>query len=414
MAKLTSQKNKGQKGMFSGETDGAAREERDRLRAEAPSDVATDHIVVYDRFRAMFPIYEADLEKVAQSMEQRGFDRSEPLVVWEEGGQYVLLDGHTRFEAAKRVGLETVPVTVRSDIESEEGALDYITLRQLSRRNLDEPGRFDWLRRNLDTGVIDRVLPGGGREREKVSRLLNVSPATAQRMISVARKADEVWQESIVLGEVGVYEIYNRINQPEDAGGDEAPTGPAEDSGSDEDGDVGVAYSGDDEPDMMEGEDEPDAELEESSDAAVSDETTESEAAPVGGGVDEDLDNAADVGETGGSPEGGEEGGSPEPVDAGMMSDSEAEEAADGPAVSGDTAEEAHGGASEPSQVPDAVAQSVEDREEFLRVWAQIRDTLFTLNCDRDPIEYVREWAEALGEVGRLSDEDVRLIWDRL
>jgi hypothetical protein len=64
--------------------------------------------------------------------------------------------------------------------------------------------------------------------------------------------------------------------------------------------------------------------------------------------------------------------------------------------------------------VPDAVAQSVEDREEFLRVWAQIRDTLFTLNCDRDPIEYVREWAEALGEVGRLSDEDVRLIWDRL
>ena len=48
---------------------------------------------------------EKSIEKVAQSIQEFGF--LQPIVCDRDG---VILAGHTRYEAAKRLGLETVPV----------------------------------------------------------------------------------------------------------------------------------------------------------------------------------------------------------------------------------------------------------------------------------------------------------------
>lgn len=55
------------------------------------------------------------VDKVAQSI--RKFGWQQPIVVDIDG---VIVAGHTRYEAAKRLGLDTVPVHVASDLTPEE------------------------------------------------------------------------------------------------------------------------------------------------------------------------------------------------------------------------------------------------------------------------------------------------------
>jgi ParB family chromosome partitioning protein len=72
------------------------------------SRVKLDDILIERPFSVFFPINNDTLNAIRIDMKTNGFDHGFPLIVWKE--RKILVDGHTRFIAAKEMGIEELPV----------------------------------------------------------------------------------------------------------------------------------------------------------------------------------------------------------------------------------------------------------------------------------------------------------------
>lgn len=90
---------------------------------------------------------DAAVEAVANSIREFGF--KQPIVVDSEN---VVIVGHTRLEAAKRLGLETVPVIVADDLD-EEKARAY----RLADNRTNELSEWDWGLLEAELAAIDGI-----------------------------------------------------------------------------------------------------------------------------------------------------------------------------------------------------------------------------------------------------------------
>ena len=74
----------------------------------------------FDRdFKNVFQQENDKVIEIANDMKVNGFDKSRPIIVTED---YVIVDGHSRFLAAKKAGLTKVPVIIKK-FESRDDAL---------------------------------------------------------------------------------------------------------------------------------------------------------------------------------------------------------------------------------------------------------------------------------------------------
>ena len=67
-----------------------------------------------------------------------GFDKSRPIIVTEA---YIIVDGHSRFMAAKKAGLEKVPVIIKK-FDSRDETIEYEYKMQLNSRRLTDGEYF--------------------------------------------------------------------------------------------------------------------------------------------------------------------------------------------------------------------------------------------------------------------------------
>src|SRR5262245_9459127 len=88
-------------------------------------------LVVREPFSILFPPQPELRKKIADSLVESGFDVSKPVIVWSRGR--VLLDGHTRRDAAIDVGVDVL--VVYRDFVDEDAALAYAIACQRDRRN---------------------------------------------------------------------------------------------------------------------------------------------------------------------------------------------------------------------------------------------------------------------------------------
>ncbi len=86
-------------------------------------------------FSELFQIDPKVRGSIAADMRQRGYDESDPIVVWDRDGELVVVDGHTRIEAAMDAGLAEI-VIVEQGFDDELAALTYTLHKQRDRRNL--------------------------------------------------------------------------------------------------------------------------------------------------------------------------------------------------------------------------------------------------------------------------------------
>jgi len=86
-------------------------------------------------FEDLFHIEPLVLGRIQKDMEERGYDASQPIILW--AGKDMVIDGHTRLEAARQVGIEDVAVHSKS-FADEEAALAYAIHNQRNRRNMTE------------------------------------------------------------------------------------------------------------------------------------------------------------------------------------------------------------------------------------------------------------------------------------
>ncbi|WP_422932203.1 hypothetical protein [Singulisphaera sp. PoT] len=106
-------------------------------------------------FSTLFPITPAIKASIVGSMREHGYDPSKPVNVWK--GHNLLIDGHTRREAAIECEAATIPVCYH-EFADEDAALAYAIANQRDRRNLTD---VDLLR--LIEAVDSREKRGGDR-----------------------------------------------------------------------------------------------------------------------------------------------------------------------------------------------------------------------------------------------------------
>jgi ParB-like chromosome segregation protein Spo0J len=86
-------------------------------------------------FEGFFKIKQQTLADITADMQERGYDRSQPIIVWK--GRDIVIDGHSRLQAAKKIGLAEVPVH-EAHFDNEDEAFDYAVHNQRDRRNLTD------------------------------------------------------------------------------------------------------------------------------------------------------------------------------------------------------------------------------------------------------------------------------------
>ena len=86
-------------------------------------------------FNSIFPIQTPVLQRIVDRMKKIGFDPAHPILVWKRGSDAVVIDGHTRLQAALSLGIRDIPVIFR-EFDNPGDALDYAVSQQVERRNM--------------------------------------------------------------------------------------------------------------------------------------------------------------------------------------------------------------------------------------------------------------------------------------
>ncbi|WP_232367202.1 ParB/RepB/Spo0J family partition protein [Desulfocicer vacuolatum] len=183
--------------------------------------IAISELRVEAPFSSLFPIGKETLEAIATDMRAGGFDDSFPLIVWE--GKNVVVDGHTRFAAARELNLEAVPVLYKN-FENEDDAILYCFHIQRNRRNLAD----DDILRCLE--VLDNINPPvreNKKERDGTSlppvtkkekdilraKELGTSVAKAQKARKLLEHGDDEIKQSVASGEKSINQAYQEVQE---------------------------------------------------------------------------------------------------------------------------------------------------------------------------------------------------------
>lgn len=127
---------------------------------------------------------EAKLQELADSIKEHGI--LQPLVVSKSGEQYEIIAGERRFQAAKRVGLTTVPVVIRDVTEQEK--LELAIIENIQRHDLNPIEEAKAFLRLIDEFNLpqEAVAEKMGKSRSAVAntlRLLHL-PIEIQRAVA--------------------------------------------------------------------------------------------------------------------------------------------------------------------------------------------------------------------------------------
>lgn len=190
-------------------------------------------------FQALFPLDDDMVADVARSMEESGFDPTQPLVAWKQkDGSLVLLDGHTRYAAAEWLKMFDVPVFIK-EFENRDAAMYYALGLQLFRRNLSQQQMVGAAKQLIVLG--ERTGSAKIKDiRKSLEKRLDIGKTTVNKIISVAR--NEKASEAVLSGEKSVNQAYNELEKRNYSGPvqEEAdvaePAGQADSAGASEPG----------------------------------------------------------------------------------------------------------------------------------------------------------------------------------
>jgi ParB-like chromosome segregation protein Spo0J len=111
-----------------------------------------EEIKTAEPFKSLFPIEGEVLDRIQADMREHGYDPSQPVVLWSEKG--IVIDGHSRLQAAQELGLEEVQVHKKS-FPDEAAALEYAVHNQRDRRNLTQAQLFKMIE------IVDEICVRG-------------------------------------------------------------------------------------------------------------------------------------------------------------------------------------------------------------------------------------------------------------
>lgn len=169
----------------------------------------------HELFSNLFSIDPEVLKAIADNMAVNGFDPSQPIVIWKE--EQVILDGHTRDQAAINQKIKEVPV-IELSFKTAEAALAYAVMRQRDRRQWSNAQIYHLI------SAVDHKEPCG-RKPKNVSGSGNIKIDTAAEtanLVGVGRTmvtqvrgindhGDEEMIRAIKCGELSINAAYEEV-----------------------------------------------------------------------------------------------------------------------------------------------------------------------------------------------------------
>lgn len=162
------------------------------------------------------PLSPEEFEQLEKNILEEGI--RDPLVVWNG----VLIDGHNRYEIAKKHGLDYE--TVERDFYSEDEARAWIIQNQLGRRNLSKYDR-SVLALKLKPTIAERAkdnLHQGQKPlqnsanpidtRKKLATIAGVSHDTIRKVEKIEEKATPRTKQLLRDGKLSINQAYNSVH----------------------------------------------------------------------------------------------------------------------------------------------------------------------------------------------------------
>jgi ParB family chromosome partitioning protein len=130
------------------------------------------------------------IEELTHSIKEKGV--IQPLLVRKVKGGYQLVAGERRLRAAKKAGLEKIPVVVREVSKAE--LLEYSLIENLQRENLNPVEEAE---------AYKRLMKDFGYTQQKVSQVLGKNRATVANQLRLLKLPGMV-KKSLALGEISM------------------------------------------------------------------------------------------------------------------------------------------------------------------------------------------------------------------
>lgn len=182
--------------------------------------ISLDKITVHPTFQTLLPINDKELANIVKDMEENGFDKSKPVCIWRE--ENVLIDGYTRFTAAKEAGLSEI-YKYEMSFGTEQEALEYAMKQQLNRRNLNDAGKIMLIEKldNLRNPGRKSSDPEAdaeprGKSAQALAESLGIGTRTVERARHVLANADEETLEEVKSGKTSINQAAKKIKQQKD------------------------------------------------------------------------------------------------------------------------------------------------------------------------------------------------------
>ena len=168
-------------------------------------------------FNGIFPVQNSVLQKIIGRIKKSGYDTAYPIIAWRRGNDRIVLDGHTRLQAALAAGLENVPVTLR-EFDDPVDALDYAVSQQIERRNLSPADMLRYVTEadKLFKAGRKKLAPSGanseqprGKSAVKLAEVMHVSPRKVERLRKIAKDGSEATKQALGKGEISINKAYD-------------------------------------------------------------------------------------------------------------------------------------------------------------------------------------------------------------
>lgn len=177
-------------------------------------------MIIDQEFKALIPpLSKEEFEQLEANCLRDGI--RDNLIVWDNNGDFVLIDGHNRYEIAQKHNL---PYNYkRMEFPNREAVIEWIILNQFGRRNLSAYDRSllalklkpivqEQAQQRMQEGAKGTQISAEakGETRDKLAKVAGVSHDTIHKVEVIQQKAPEEIREKVKSGELSINQGYRQ------------------------------------------------------------------------------------------------------------------------------------------------------------------------------------------------------------
>jgi len=159
----------------------------------------TDNIRIYDEFKEFIaPLSEEEIIRLENNILEEGI--RDPLILWKNEDEYVLIDGHNRYSIAQKHSLKFPYKTM--EFKDKEEVEIWMVNNQLGRRNISSIQRkyllgqkYETEKRMYGTNRFTMLLEEQevkGKTKERIAQEENISESTVMRAAQLYRAINTI------------------------------------------------------------------------------------------------------------------------------------------------------------------------------------------------------------------------------